>query len=118
VTADKTPGQVAYEARQAARGRRKLAGDTGRGWGELSPGHQADEEAGAQAVLDSRTPWGDVNAVTVEQYSFHAVVRSGGAGGDEVKVIGWGKSGLRYYDSVAEWQRALRALDAAETEGP
>jgi hypothetical protein len=56
--------------------------------------------------------------VTVEQYSFHAVVRSGGAGGDEVKVIGWGKSGLRYYDSVAEWQRALRALDAAETEGP
>jgi hypothetical protein len=116
VTAEKTPGRAAYEARQVAKGRRMGARDDetdaqilaviGLGWDELPAGMQADEEAGAQAVLDNRTPWGDANVVTVEQYSFHAVVRSGGADGDEVKVIGWGKSGLRYYDSVAEWQRA------------
>jgi hypothetical protein len=106
VTAEKTPGQVAYEARQAARGRRKLAGDTSRGWGELSPGHQADEEAGAQAVLDARTPWGDVNVVVIAMGPRWAVVRSGPEDGDVVKVIAHGGTGLVYYDSLEEWKRA------------
>lgn len=101
-----TPGQVAYEARQAARGRRKLAGDTSRGWGELSPGHQADEEAGAQAVLDARTPWGDVNVVVIAMGPKCAVVQSGGTDGDVVKVISYGDTRLAYYDSYDEWKAA------------
>lgn len=60
---EKTPGQVAYEARQVAKGRRMGADDDtpdseilaviGLGWNELPAGMQADEEAGALAVLDS-----------------------------------------------------------------
>jgi hypothetical protein len=55
-----TPGQVAYEARRAAKGRRMGAADdtpdheiirvTGNPWDDLPPGQQADEEAGASAV--------------------------------------------------------------------
>ena len=117
MTAEKTPGQVAYEARQAARGRRKLAGDTSRGWGQLSPGHQADEEAGAQAVLDNRTVWGDVNAVGIEMYPRFAVVRSGTEDNEVVKVITYGDTGLVYYDSLEEWKAANGKLAAEGMRG-
>jgi hypothetical protein len=113
---EKTPGQVAYEARQAAKGRRMGADDStpdseivaviGLGWDELPIGMQADEEAGAQAVLDNRSPWGDANVVTVEQHRWYAVIRSGGAYGEVVKVIGNSDDGLCYYDSVDEWEQA------------
>lgn len=111
-----THGQVSYEARQAAKGRRMGADDDtpdseivaiiGLGWDELPAGMQADEEAGAQAVLDNRTPWGDVDAVSVEQHRWHAVIRSGAADGPVVKVIGNSDDGLCYYDSVEAWERA------------
>lgn len=113
---EKTPGQAGYEARQVAKGRRMGADDStpdseilaviALGWDELPAGMQADEEAGAQAVLDNRTPWGDVNVVTTEQYHRYAVVRSGGADGYVVKVIGYDCGGLSYYDSVAEREAA------------
>lgn len=112
-----TPGQVAYGACRAAKGRRMGAdNDTpdseivaviGLGWGELPAGMQADEEAGAQAVLDSRTPWGDANVVSIEQHRWYAIVRSGGPDGDVVKVIDYrGDSGISCYDSLAEWEAA------------
>jgi hypothetical protein len=111
-----TPGQVAYEARQVTKGRRMGADDgtpdseilsvIALGWDELPPGMQADEEAGAQAVLDNRTPWGDVDIVVIAMGPRCAVVRSGGPDGDVVKVISYGDARLAYYDSVEEWQAA------------
>lgn len=62
--------------------------------------------AAAQAVLDNRTPWGDVNVVLIEQHRWYAVVRNGGPEGDVAKVIGNSDDGLCYYDSVAEWEAA------------
>ena len=57
----KSAGQLNYEARQVAKGRRMGAGEStpdseilaviALGWDELPPGMQADEEAGARAVL-------------------------------------------------------------------
>jgi len=72
-------------------------------------GNDEGWEAAAQAVLDSRTPWGDANAVSIETYPWHAVVRSGGPDGEVVKVIAWDTGtgeGLTYYDSLAEWEAA------------
>lgn len=114
---EKTPGQAGYEARQVAKGRRMGAGGDetdaqilaviGLGWDELPAGMQADEEAGAQSVLDNRTPWGDVNVVMIEEHRWYAVVRNGGPDGDVVKVIGYrGDSGISYHDSVADWEAA------------
>lgn len=116
MTAEKTPGRAGYEARQVAKGRRMGADDStpdsevlaviALAWDELPAGMRADEEAGAQAVLDNRTAWGDVNVVSTEQHRWHAVIRSGGADGRVVKVISYGNTGLAYHDSVEEWQRA------------
>jgi hypothetical protein len=116
VSEEKTPGRAAYEARQAAKGRRMGADDAtpdseivaiiGLGWDELPVGMQADEEAGAQAVLDNRTPWGDVNVVVIAMGPRWAVVRSGPEDDDVVKVIAHGGTGLVYYDSLEEWKRA------------
>jgi hypothetical protein len=115
VSTEKTPGRAGYEARQVAKGRRMGARDDetdaqilaviGLAWDELPAGMQADEEAGAQAVLDNRTPWGDVNVVVIAMGPRCAVV-SDGPDGDVVKVIAYGDTGLAYYDSVEEWQAA------------
>ena len=106
-----TPGQVSWTARNTALAEPGTSpGDAlaalGDAWGYLAPREQEAEEIGAQAVLDSRTPWGDANVVSVEMNPWYAVVRSGGPDGDVVKVIGYGDTRLRYYDSVEEWERA------------
>lgn len=125
---EKTPGQAAYEARQVAKGRRMgAAGDEtdaqilaviALGWEELPAGMQADEEAGAQAVLDNRTPCGDVDITVMQMGARVAVVRSGGPDGDVVKVIGYGDTGLAYYDSVEEWQAANGAKPSPASAAP
>jgi hypothetical protein len=107
-----TPGQVAYEAgiaaMTAAAPERYRVTDFS-AWEELTAAERDFEEVKAQAVLDSRTPWGDVNAVSIEMYPRFAVVRSGGPDGEVVKVIAWDTragEGLTYYDSLAEWEAA------------
>ena len=110
---EKTPGRISWTARNMAlAGPGENPADTlarlDAAWDFLTPGQQEAEEAGARAVLDNRTPWGDANVVTIEQYHQHAVVRSGGADGEVVKVIAYDCGGLSYYDSVAEWEAANR----------
>ena len=112
MSAEKTPGQISWTARNmhlAAPDENPadvLASLEG-SWDYMDPGMQEAEEIGAQAVLANRTPWGDVNVVTVEHYRRYAIVRSGGADGEVVKVIGYRLgSGISCYDSVAEWEAA------------
>lgn len=111
MSTEKTPGQVSWTARNMALAGPgdqpgDLAAELGHTWDYLDPGQQEAEEVGAQAVLDSRTPWGDANVVVIQMGPRCAVVRSGGPDGDVVKVISYGGTGLAYYDSVEEWQRA------------
>lgn len=111
MTAEKTPGQVSWTARNMA-----LAGPAENpadalarldaAWDYLTPGQQEAEEAGAQAVLDNRTPWGDANMVSVAMHPWYAVVSTGD--GEVIKVIGYGETRLAYYDSLAEWEAANR----------
>lgn len=111
---EKTPGQVAYEAMHASRIKRggNTPGDSFTPWDELDETwhgevRREDFDAAAQAVLGSRTPWGDVNVVTIEEHRWYAVVRNGGPDGDVIKVIGYrGDSGISYHDSVADWEAA------------
>lgn len=105
---EKIPGQVFREALHERWSARGQCIDT-RAWDELPQADQDDLEAAAQAVLDNRTPWGDVNVVSIETYPCFAVVRSGAEAEDDdvVKVIVWGDTGLTYYDSLAEWQHVI-----------
>jgi hypothetical protein len=87
---EKTPGQVAYEARHVAKGRRMGADDgtpdseilsvIALGWDEVPAGMQADEEAGAQAVLASvAEPWtvAELAAALDSFYAWFTVVGGG-----------------------------------------
>ena len=74
--------------------------------------------AAAQAVLDSRTPWGDVDIVVMAMGPKCAVVQSGGPDGDVVKVISYGDTGLAYFDSVEEWQAANDAGPSPAPDAP
>jgi hypothetical protein len=86
-----TPGQVAYEARQVAKGRRMGAADDtpdseilaviALTWDELPASMQADEEAGAQAVLTSAGEQWTVAEIASALDSFYAwfTVVGGGA---------------------------------------
>lgn len=107
---EKTPGQVSWTARNMAlAGPGEQPGDVlaelGHVWDHLYPDQREAEEIGAQAALDNRTPWGDVN-ITVIATGPRCAVVSSGPDGDVVKVIAYGDTGLAYYDSVEEWQRA------------
>jgi hypothetical protein len=109
VSTEKTPGQVAYEAgiaAMAAAAPERYRVTDFSAWEELTAAERDFEEVKAQAVLDSRTPWGDANAVSVEMHPLYAVVRSGAADGEVVKVISHGEDGLRYYGSLEEGERA------------
>jgi hypothetical protein len=111
---EKTPGQVSWAARNTALyadpeispGDALAALDDV--WGYLTPGEQEAEEAGAQAVLENRTPWGDADAVSLTMWPKAATVRSGGPDGPVVKVIGVRDGELAYYNSIAEWEAANR----------
>lgn len=122
MTAAKTPGQVAYEARQVAKGRRMGAEDgtpdseilavIALGWDELPAGMQADEEAGAQAALAGRAPWTETElAAALDHFYAWFTVAGGGArvqgqllGGDVTEFA-------RVLHAGLESARAHRALD-------
>lgn len=121
MTAEKTPGQVSWTARNMAlAGPAENPADTlarlDAAWDYLTPGQQEAEEAGAQAVLDNRTPWGDADITVIAAHPRFAVVQAGGPDGEVVKVIAWGGAGLSYYDSLEEWKRANGDADQVPAE--
>lgn len=78
---EKTPGQVSWTARNMALAGPSdqpgdVAAELGHAWDYLDPGQQEAEEAGAQAVLDNRSPWGDADAVS-KPVSGHMMVMRG-----------------------------------------
>lgn len=92
---EKTSGRVSYEARQAAKGRRMGADDDtpdaeiiaviGLGWDELPAGIQADEEAGARAVLYHRTPQAEACRAALERLASDDWLGTQGYSEDELQ---------------------------------
>lgn len=103
---EKTPGQVAYEARHVAKGRRMGADDAtpdseilaviAFGWDELPAGMQADEEAGARAAVTADP----------EVRAFHRLV---------AEIAGYAVGAGMAHGALGEIQGKARALLFGDT---